>query len=259
MASRKKNRLIKETGNTKLHTEFDDPNKTFSVHLRTALFRPFRLLATQPIVQALAIYIAYVYGIMYLVLSTFPGLWTGYYGESIGIGGLNYISLGLGFFLGTQIGAPLNDRFYRQLKKRNNGVGRSEFRVPLMFPGSALIPMGLFWYGWTAETKQHWILPNIGAAIFSVGNIMVFQCCQTYIVDAYTRYAASAVASTTVLRSLCGFGFPLFAPSMYGALGYGWGNSLLGFIAIGLGLPAPFLLWIYGERLRAKSKFAAGG
>lgn len=196
---------------------------------------------------------------MYLVLSTFPGLWTGYYGESIGIGGLNYISLGLGFFLGTQIGAPLNDRFYRQLKKRNNGVGRSEFRVPLMFPGSALIPMGLFWYGWTAETKQHWILPNIGAAIFSVGNIMVFQCCQTYIVDAYTRYAASAVASTTVLRSLCGFGFPLFAPSMYGALGYGWGNSLLGFIAIGLGLPAPFLLWIYGERLRAKSKFAAGG
>lgn len=261
LLKRKKMRLIKETGNTKLHTEFDDPNRRFSKHVKTAMVRPFVLLFTQPIIQVLAIYIAYVYGIMYLVLATFPLLFNGpeYYNESIGIGGLNYISLGLGFFLGTQIGAPLNDRFYRNLKARNGGVGRSEFRVPLMFPGSALIPIGLFWYGWTAQTHQHWILPNIGAAIFSIGNIMVFQCCQTYIVDAYTRYAASAIASTTVLRSLAGFGFPLFAPTMYNALGFGVGNSILGAVACVLGLPAPFLLWKFGEKLRNKSKFAQGG
>jgi len=261
LLKRKKLALIKKTGNKDLHTEYDDPDRKFSKVLRTALSRPFVLIATQPIVQALAVYIAYVYGIMYLVLATFPRLFTSpqYYNESIGISGLNYISLGLGFFLGAQIGARLNDAFYRRLKAKNGGVGRSEFRVPLMFPGSALIPIGLFWYGWTAETHQHWILPNIGACIFAAGNIMVFQCCQTYVVDAYQRFAASAVASTTVLRSLCGFGFPLFAPAMYGKLGYGWGNSVLGFIALALGIPAPFLLWIYGERLRQKSKFAAGG
>jgi hypothetical protein len=45
---------------------------------------------------------------------------------------------------------------------------------------------------------------------------------------------------------------------MYDALHYGWGNSLLGFIAIGLGWPAPVLLWKYGEKLRKKSTFAAG-
>lgn len=251
-------KLIKETGNTALHTEYDDPNRKFSKHIRTALVRPFRLLGTQIIIQVLAVYMAFIYGLMYLVLSTFPGLWTGYYGESIGIGGLNYISLGLGFFLGTQICAPLNDKIYRSLKRKNNNVGRSEFRIPLMIPGALLVPIGLFIYGWTAQYKTQWIGPNIGAAIFSAGTIMVFQCCQTYIVDAYTRYAASAVASTTVLRSLCGFGFPLFAPYMYNALGYGWGNSLLGFIAIAIGAPAPFLLWKYGEALRAKSKFASG-
>ena len=256
---RKKLRLIKETGNMDLHTEYDDPNRKFSVHLRTALVRPFRMLATQPIVQVLACYMAYVYGLMYLVLSTFPRLWTGIYGESVGIGGLNYISLGLGFFLGTQVGAPFNDGMYRRLKAKNGGVGRSEFRIPLMFPGSVLMPIGLFWYGWSAEAKIHWIMPNIGAAIFAMGTIMIFQASQTYVVDAYTRFAASAVASVTVLRSLAGFGFPLFAPAMYNALGYGWGNSLLGFVAIGLGIPAPFLLWFYGERLRLKSQFAAGG
>ena len=45
---------------------------------------------------------------------------------------------------------------------------------------------------------------------------------------------------------------------MYQALGLGWGNSMLGFIAVGLGIPAPLLLWKYGETLRAKSPYAAG-
>lgn len=87
---------------------------------------------------------------------------------------------------------------------------------------------------------------------------MGFQCTQTYIVDAYSRYAASAVSAAVVLRSLAGFGFPLFAPYMYQGLNLNWGNSLLGFIAIGLGIPAPVLLWKFGHRLRAKSTYAAG-
>jgi MFS family permease len=209
-------------------------------------------------VQVLAVYMAYLYGLMYLVLSTFPGLWENEYHESVGIGGLNYISLGVGFFLGTQICAPCQDKIYRALKKRNNGVGKPEFRVPLMIPGALLVPVGLFWYGWTSQAHTHWILPNIGAAIFAAGVIIGFQCIQTYIVDSYTRFAASAVGAATVLRSLAGFGFPLFAPYMYAKLQYGWGNSLLAFIAIALGWPAPILLWKFGETLRKKSTFAAG-
>jgi multidrug resistance protein len=258
LLQRKKNKLIKETGNGDLYTEFDDPTRTLSQSLRTAFARPFRLLATQIIIQLLAIYMAYLYGIMYLVLSTFPTLWTDVYHESIAIGGLNYISLGVGLFLGTQICAPSQDRIYRALKKRNNGVGKPEFRVPLMIPGAFLVPVGLFWYGWSAEAKLHWIMPNIGVAIFGAGLITGFQCIQTYIVDSYTKFAASAIGAATVLRSLAGFGFPLFAPYMYKSLHYGWGNSLLGFLAIALGWPAPFLLWKYGEVLRKKSTFAAG-
>ena len=258
---KKKVALVKQTGNQDLHTEFEHADRSFANHMSAALVRPFRLIATQPIIQVLALYIAYVYGLTYLVLSTFPMLWTSpnYYNESIGIGGLNYVSLGLGYFLGTQICAPINDRIYRRLKKRNNNIGRSEFRIPLMIPGSIILPVGLFWYGWTAQTHQHWILPNIGAVIYSAGAIMIFQCIQTYIVDAYTRYAASALAAAVVLRSLCGFGFPLWAPYMYNVLGYGWGNSILGFVSLGIGIPAPFLLWKYGEELRNKSKYAAGG
>jgi multidrug resistance protein len=214
LLDRKKKELIKITGNKELHTEFDTPNRKFSSHIGTAFKRPFKLLFTQPIVQILSLYIGFVYGVLYLVLATFPLLWTQIYEEKIAIAGLNYISLGLGFFLGTQIAAKTADRIYKHLKAKNGDVGRSEFRVPLMFPGAIMVPVGLLIYGWSAQYKVFWLVPNIGTAIFAAGNQLVFQNCQTYIVDAYTRYAASAIAATTLFRSLGGFAFPLFAPAM---------------------------------------------
>jgi hypothetical protein len=59
--------MRKETGNDAWHTEWESPDRTLGKVLRTALIRPFRLLGTQPIVQALALYMAYLYGLMYLV------------------------------------------------------------------------------------------------------------------------------------------------------------------------------------------------
>ncbi|KAI0841941.1 MFS general substrate transporter [Hypoxylon sp. FL0890] len=268
LLDRKRLRLAKETGNTALRTPYDDASggtrsrTSVWTTLRTAMTRPFRLLATQVIVQCIALYMMYVYGLMYIMLTSFPPLFTdpppAGYGMSIGIGGLNYISLGLGFFLGAQICAPLQDRMYAYLKRRY-GTGKPEFRVPIMVPGAVLIPVGLLIYGWTAEYKTHWIGPNIGAMLFAAGGIIIFQCLQGFLVDSYQRYAASAVGAATVLRSLAGFGFPLFAPSMYDRLGYGWGNTLMAFLGIAIGWPSPILLWKYGEALRKRSPFAAGG
>jgi hypothetical protein len=75
----------------------------------------------------------------------------------------------------------------------------------------------------------------------------------TYLVDAYTVYAASASAAATVFRSLLGTLLPLADNSMYNALGVGWGTSLLGFIAVAF-IPLPFILWRFGQRIR-ESRF----
>jgi MFS family permease len=259
----KKRRLVKETGNMALHTPYDRPDRTVAKTLGVALERPFRMITTQVIVQFLSLYNLYLYGLIYIVLASFPTLWSGPepagYGEPLGIGGLNYISLGLGFFVGTQVCAPLQDRIYAALKRRNGGAGRPEYRVPMMIPGAILVPIGLIIYGWTAEYKTHWIFPNIGAFLFSAGTIIGFQCLQGFLVDSYPRYAASAVSAGTVFRSLAGFGFPLFAPALYARLGNGWGNTLLALLGVAIGWPGPFLLWRYGETLRKRSSFAAGG
>lgn len=249
-------RLRRETGNELLHTEFD--GKKFSRLLAGSLVRPFRLISTQPIVQVLALYMAYLFGLFYLLFATFSDLFRDVYHESLGVASLNYLALGLGFVLGGQINTHLCDRIYILLKARNKGVGKPEFRIPLMIPASFLIPVGLFWYGWSAQAKIHWIMPDIGVAIFGIGAMLCLQCAQTYIIDSYQRYAASAMAAAVVLRSIAGFAFPIFAPYMYRALQYGWGNSVLAFVGIGVGIPGPILLWFFGERIRKASPYAAG-
>ncbi len=74
---------------------------------------------------------------------------------------------------------------------------------------------------------------------------------QLYLVDAFSIYAASALASNTVIRSIAGAVLPLAGLRMYSVLGVGWGNSLLGFIALAM-IPAPLAIKKYGEFLRRK-------
>lgn len=225
--------------------------------VRRALVRPFYLLFTQPIIQALAVFQLYLYGVLYIIFTTFPQIWDKLYHMSTGIGSLNYLSLGLGFLCASIFAAQANDRIYIYLKgTRGQGKGRPEFRVPLMFPASIVFTAGIFLYGWSAEYKVFWLVPDIGAFLFALGSVVGFQCAQTYCVDAYSQVAASAMSAVVILRSLAGFGFPLFAPSMYDALGIGWGNSLLGFVAFGVGIPASLAFWFFGERLRKRSSMA---
>ncbi|KAF7561020.1 hypothetical protein G7046_g3146 [Stylonectria norvegica] len=252
----KRNRLFKESGNEKLHTggKVETPLRKFG----NSLVRPTRMLTTQPIIMVIAVYMAYLFGTMYLILSTFPLVWSERYDESKSVGGLNYLSIAIGSFGGIFLCFFFVDRIYRNLKAKNGGVGRPEFRTPAMFIGSITVTIGLFWYGWSVQARLHWIMPNIGIIFFSAGTMACLQGMQTFIVDSYSTYAASALAAGSFLRSLAGFGFPLFAPYLYADLGYGWGTSVLAFISIGVGIPAPVLFWRYGPRLRAMSKYAAG-
>lgn len=103
---------------------------------------------------------------------------------------------------------------------------------------------------------MHWIVPNIGAFIFAAGIMMGFNSLMPYILDSYPTYAASAAAATVVLRCVAAFILPLGAGDMYNTLGWGWGNTLLGGLAFGVGAPAAMGIWFWGPKLRAKSTFA---
>ncbi|KAK3934600.1 polyamine transporter 3 [Diplogelasinospora grovesii] len=254
---RKKAKLQTETGAMNLYTEFDYLDDVRVKVLTTNLIRPFKLLATQPIIQVLALYNAYLYGNIYILYADYIDLWTDIYGESLQIAGLNYISIAVGSAIAAECCTLVNDRIYRTLSTRNGGKGVPEFRVPIMIPATFFLGAGMFWYGWSAEKRLHWVMPNIGTSMFVAGALACTISVNAYVIDTYGRYSASGLAAVSTLRCIAGFTFPMFAPYMYSQLGYGWAGSVVGFIALGIGLPAALLLGVYGEVLRSKSPYAS--
>ncbi|KAF8966560.1 multidrug resistance protein 4 [Flammula alnicola] len=217
------------------------------------LTRPIILLCRSFICFILSLYMAFMYGIYYLMFSTFATLFSETYGFGPGVGGLAYLGLGVGFMVATLFGAKFADQLYRTLSERNGGKGKPEMRMPALFIGSFFVPIGLLWFGWSAQAKIHWIMPIIGSGIFGFGAYFSSSLpIQLYLVDAFT-FAASATSAASVFRSMFGFAFPLFGKQMFDRLGEGGGNSLLAGVAIILGIPFPIWIYFKGEAMRARN------
>ncbi|KAJ6781083.1 hypothetical protein PWT90_03064 [Aphanocladium album] len=246
-------KLRKSTGNPKLRSSLSsglEPKQVFAM----AIFRPTKMLVFSPIVLLLSLQMLVVYGYLYLVFTAIPTLFEHKYGFSSGNTGLAYIGLGLGASIGLVITGAMSDRIVTRLATKNGGERKPEYRIPLIMAAALILPIGLFWFGWTGQTHQHWILPMIGLFFIGLGMTPVIMSATTYLVDAYTQYAASAVAASTVVRSLGGAFLPLAGRPMFNALDLGWGASLLAFIALAM-VPVPAVFYRYGERIRNKRLF----
>ena len=216
--------------------------------------RPFTLSFTEPICFFLNTYLALIYGLLYLWFESFPIVFIQIYHFSLGTEGLAFLGILIGSFV---IMVPFFIYNYRHVEPQFNDQGllRPEVRLQPAFVGAFLIPICLFWFGWSARPSIHWIMPVIGSAFFSMGAFLMFMAVLAYLGDAYPKYVASVYAGNDLVRSSFGAAFPLFANAMYHKLGVAWASSLLGFLSV-VFIPIPFILYFYGKRIRTASKMA---
>ncbi|OAL36194.1 hypothetical protein AYO20_04608 [Fonsecaea nubica] len=249
----KTRRLARELNRDDLTSCYDKVlgKRSAKALLGRSLIRPLRLLFLSPIVGLLAIYVALIYGCLYLLFTTVTTVFEDAYHWTPDLTGLAYIGLGLGLLCGQALFGLTSDKIIVRLSNANNGEYQPEMRLTMCLFFAFFVPISFFWYGWSIQAKVHWIVPIIGLLPFGFGMIGIFTSIQTYIIDSYSRYAASGIASVTVTRSFFGAFLPLAGPSLYQSLGYGWGNSLLGFVTLAL-IPAPVLLHRYGGYLRER-------
>ena len=102
---------------------------------------------------------------------------------------------------------PDNAR-YRKLVAR--GKPDPEARLPPAMVGAVAIPIGMFWFAWTNGPNHHWLISLAAQVPFGFGFVLVYLSIQAYLVDSYTIYAASVLASNVLLRSGLGAAFPMF-------------------------------------------------
>jgi hypothetical protein len=48
-----------------------------------------------------------------------------------------------------------------RLTKKHGGVRKPEYRMSVMMFSTPLIAVGMFWYGWSAKAKTHWLLNRL--------------------------------------------------------------------------------------------------
>lgn len=245
---RRAKRLRKSTGNPNLESVLKSSNTTKELFL-LSITRPTKILIGSPLMIIFSVIAAIVYGTVYLLFTTMPQVFESQYRISPSNVGLIYLAMGLGQILGVVSFGLVSDRILKAMAK--GGEMKPEYRLPPLLVGLTLLSIGLFWYGWSAQYAGAWIVPLLGQVLSGAGVMMSFMPITTYIVDAFTPYAASATAANTVLRSLGGALLPLAGPKMYDALGQGWGNTLLGLITLAC-VPLSWFIFRFGERIRAK-------
>lgn len=230
--------------------------KQVEFFLTIALIRPVMMLFTEPIVAFICLYMAFSFAMLFCFFASIPYVFEGVYHFNPESTGLIYISIVVGCILGAVTMVLCDVFFYRpQIPKHPPHQIPPEWRLVPAMIGSLGIPMGVFWFGWTARADIHWASSAVAIMPFAWGNICLFISTMQYIVDTYhgTTVASAAAAASLARYGLAG-AFPLFTIQMYQHLGIGWASSLLGFIAVAL-LPVPWVLFKFGKRIRAKSKY----
>ncbi|KAK4686917.1 hypothetical protein P7C73_g3195, partial [Tremellales sp. Uapishka_1] len=245
-----------------------DPKALF----HSSLVRPWKFLFLEPIVLLLTIYVAIVYGTLYLSFASYPIIFEQLKGFNAGEEGLAFLGVLVGVLLAVLISVTFVNPAYIKISKTRKPT--PEDRLPPSIWGGVLIVIGLGGFAGVDGPSIHWIAPILFGIPFGCGMVTVFLSVLVYLVDSYTIYAASVLAANSVLRSLFGAAFPLFTRQMYVAyqlaawcstdftsaryarLGIHWAASIPAFLALAC-IPFTVVFYKYGASIRAKCKYAA--
>ncbi|KAK0477949.1 major facilitator superfamily domain-containing protein [Armillaria novae-zelandiae] len=239
------------------------------------LLYPVCLLMTEPIIQLVGIYLAYMAIVLHprhisdiftVILTSIPGIFVGVYHESIGVAGLHYIAFGIGLYGGVHIANAIQDNLYRRLSAHYGKDDCPEFRIReypkiriavahklrevFMLPATLFVAIGLFIAGRSVSMGVYWVVTDIGFVITGIGITVNWHIMQKYIMCTYTVRTTPALEGVFILRSIVAVIFPLCSPSLYQHLGYGKGNTILAGLALGLGFLLISILWFFGAVFR---------
>jgi MFS transporter, DHA1 family, multidrug resistance protein len=253
---RRAQRLRKRTGDTRLQSAGEIKQKNLSARevLVAALIRPIQITIQDPSIFFVNLYTGYFYGVFYTFFEVFPLVFPPFYGMNLGETGLAFLSALVGVIVAiTAYHAYLY--FYMVPDNLKRGFREQEHRLVPAIIGSFCLPVGLFLFAWTADPSIHWIAPLTGVAIFCFGHFWTMQSLFIYIPFSYPQYAASLFASNSIWRSGIAGACVVVARPLFINLGVHRGVSLLGGLSV-MGIIGTTLIWKFGKKLRARSKFA---
>ncbi|KAI5367264.1 putative major facilitator superfamily, MFS transporter superfamily [Septoria linicola] len=251
--------LRQTTGDNRYRAAIEVRDDSLYVRLKRALYRPFLLTFQEPIIILLALYLTVIYIILFTFLDGFTYIFQDTYGISQGLTGICFFGIVIGLFGASALVPLIYNWAKRDLAKIQAQGGTRlppEFRLWYsMLGGSLAIPISIFWMAWTSSPDISIWSPLAASVLFGYGILCVFITCYQYIIDSYETFAASALASITLIRYVAAGGMTIVGVPFYANLGVHYTLTILACLAVPL-VPVPYIFYHYGPWIRSKSKYA---
>lgn len=152
---------------------------------------------------------------MYSLFASYNAIWSSppYYFNKMQVG-LCFLAPAVGFVSLSVFVVMYIDPIYNYLARKYKDDGQPEYRLAFANIGAVLLPISLFWFGWSVEQGLSWPIPVLASALFGASQVAIFNPVQTYYIDSFAENAASALAAGAFLRSVVGGIVPLFVGKM---------------------------------------------
>lgn len=177
------------------------------------LLRPLHMLVAEPIVGFLSLYVAFVFGILFIFFGVFFWVFQSTYHFTFEQSGLVFLAIALGCVLGVVVVGLCNGLYYERVSHRfPPHMTPPEYRLLPAIIGSLLLPSSLIWFAMTAKETIHPGWPITAIVVFGAGNICLFIGVLQYMGDVYHRTnVASAASANSLARYILAATFPLFS------------------------------------------------
>ena len=184
--------LRRRTKNWGIHAKQEEIEVDFRELLEKNFSRPIRMLISEPIVLLLSIYMAFIYGLLYLFLTAYPLVFQGVHHMNLGVGGLPFFGMITGQLIAGLV-IFIRQPAYQKKLAANNDVPIPEWRLPEIIAGGVFFAIGIFWFGWTGYKEDiHWIVPTLSGIFIGFGLLSIFLQALNYLVDAYLMVSKSS-------------------------------------------------------------------
>ncbi|UNI24827.1 hypothetical protein JDV02_010543 [Purpureocillium takamizusanense] len=232
--------------------------------------RPFYLLLAEPVVFWFSLWAAFAWGVLYLSFSVVPFL----YKTDLDRSSRVFVSMMVAAAVATAVSIVQehllkhpqwrtypehasfrysDSRFWAFMRQRFPAEA-PEARLYFTCITALMLPAGLFG-GFLCPRYMDGYAEAVGLGFATWGIYSIYLATFNYLADTYHIYASSALAAQSFCRNVLGGAFPLVTSAMFTKLGLRGAGGLLGGIATVLTV-IPWVLVFWGERIRARSKFA---
>jgi len=193
------------TGDTRFRSSHEIAEPLIA-RMVTNIKRPLIFFTREPIVVALGSYLTLIYVLVFTFLDGFTFLFEHTYGFNSGQKGSVFASIAIGILINMSLQPIFARHYVRKLKAHQDATDdpntklSPEIRLwPAIFC-SPLLPISLFWLGWTNWASVNVWNGIVAAGLFGFSLFGIFVSSYQYIMDAYETQSSSALSSITFMR-----------------------------------------------------------